>query len=154
MRSDHPGQRLHAARTHLRDVYRVLPGILARCANEIWGEEVSPYRTAPTPPPLSFWCRLGFHRWIVCLPVYTLVRMCGSGPVVRVRVTDDPEGTHWAWWDAEKREHKFVYAHRFLVAMCFPYGPEAEERRGRGKVMQVRVEVLGEARKEDLWAES
>ena len=77
-------------------------------------------------------------------PAVVAVRMCGSGRVVAVRVTEDATGAYWAWWSAEHGKHMLVYDHRMLVDMCFPYGPKAEEERGRGEVVQVRVEVLQE----------
>lgn len=82
-------------------------------------------------------------------PSTVAVRMCGPGTIVRVRVTDDPAGAHWAWWNAERRHHSFVYGFRDAVAMCFPYGPEAETARGRGEVVQVRVDVLRDATAEE-----
>lgn len=82
-------------------------------------------------------------------PSVVAVRMCGPGPVVRVRVTEDNAGSHWAWWNAERGEHMFVYDWRGKVDMCFPYGPKAEEDLGRGKVVHVRVDVLRDATAED-----
>lgn len=86
--------------------------------------------------------------------------LCG-GTVHRVRVTEladgDPTANGWAWRDDDWRELvdgewvtkpllHIVYSHRDFLEIAFPYGTKAEEERGRGKVVQVRVEVL-----ETMW---
>ncbi len=70
-----------------------------------------------------------------------IVRMCGDQhPIVPVRVVYDPKGAYWAWWDAEKRWFTMIYPAEVLVEMCFPYGSKAEESRGRGKLVNVRID--------------
>jgi hypothetical protein len=71
------------------------------------------------------------------------VRMCGDCfPIDRVRLTTDPVGSFWAWWDAGRAAHSMVFPHQLLVEICFPYGSKAEEDRGRGKLVRVRVERI------------
>ena len=66
-------------------------------------------------------------------------------PVYAAVVEEAPEaeGCYWAWWDNKDQRFTHVYHWRGAVEMCFPYGPEVEEKRGRGKVMSVKV-TLGE----------
>jgi hypothetical protein len=64
-----------------------------------------------------------------------------TNPIFCIRVTLDEEtGTYWAWWDYQNQHFTMVYPHLLLVRVCFAYGPEAEEKRGRGKVCRVRIE--------------
>lgn len=72
---------------------------------------------------------------------------CGDAPVVRVRIITDDAGSHWSWWDAERKSHSMIFGSRVLVEICFPYGSRAEEERGRGKVVRVRVEQIAEEAK-------
>jgi hypothetical protein len=67
-------------------------------------------------------------------------------PVVPVTVTlvdkDAPDGTHWGWIDATGRDHGrpvMIWAFRGAFDMQFPYGPEAEEERGKGRVVRLRI---------------
>lgn len=75
------------------------------------------------------------------------VKMCMDSrrplPIYETEVSagDDPNG-YWGWWDAERQEFCFVFVKRLLVEVCFPYGSKAEEERGRGKLMPVRVTIL------------
>ena len=59
-------------------------------------------------------------------------------------IPDEP-GSYWGWWsngdssrDSPPR-FNHVYYHRDLVEMCFPYGTAAEEGRGRGALVPVRL---------------
>ena len=61
---------------------------------------------------------------------------------------EEQEGCYWAWWDSHDQRFMFVYPRRFLVGMCFPYGPEAEERKGGGRLLPVDVRITGEAGEE------
>lgn len=74
------------------------------------------------------------------LPHPSLYSTSGPDPITPVRVLPDEAGTYWAWWDAQRDEVDFIHSQRGLVSMCFPYGPEIEEKQGRGKVIRVRVE--------------
>lgn len=55
--------------------------------------------------------------------------------------TDTPD-SYWGWWDGEKRRFIFVFHRRMLVEMCFPYGTEAEEKLGRGRLLPVNIKIL------------
>ena len=76
------------------------------------------------------------------------VRICGHKEnILKVEVVEDDSGktdSYWGWWDAEKEKFQFVYAAKMLLNMCFAYGMKAEEDRGRGKGMPVRIQVLEE----------
>jgi hypothetical protein len=78
------------------------------------------------------------------------VRASGATVIHKVQVTEDPERDrtnkegYWGWWDLDGKEDRFmfVYAHQTLLNMCFPYGPEAEEQRGKGLRLPVKIEIL------------
>lgn len=65
----------------------------------------------------------------------------GMPPIVPVRVIEDPTGTHFAWWKEERGEFSMVYPARMLVEMCSPDHFKSDEAAGRGKLLQVRVEL-------------
>jgi len=71
-------------------------------------------------------------------------------PVVDVDVRevakDDPAGTHWGWMDAKDDSPCMIWPRRILFDMCFTYGPEIEERHGRGRIVRLAVtEVADDA---------
>jgi hypothetical protein len=67
-----------------------------------------------------------------------------SAPVLKVKVTETEEfsSCYWAWWSNKDKEFRHIGNKRAMVEVCFPYGYEAEEERGRGHLLPVRVEVL------------
>ena len=73
------------------------------------------------------------------------VEMYGDKPVPVVVSVDD-EGTHWGWLDVDRAGEAptMVQPHYGLYSMQFPYGPEAEEQRGRGRTVRLRVEEVGD----------
>jgi hypothetical protein len=70
-------------------------------------------------------------------------------PIVKVELRevaqDDPAGTHWGWIDAAKTEPVMIWEHRGAFDMQFPYGPEAEEERGKGRIVRLAVQKIDEA---------
>ncbi len=73
------------------------------------------------------------------------VRMCGpKGPIHQVRVTQDPEGPFWGWWDAERQAFCMIWQSEVQNKMCFTYGPEASEARGQGLRSRLRLERIPE----------
>lgn len=88
-------------------------------------------------------------RFTAFYPSAFCVRLHGAGAVLKVRVTEEPmtadRDRHWGWWDLDgEGEPRFVhvYPHQMLLDMCFPYGPEVEEQRGKGIRLPVRIEIL------------
>ena len=64
--------------------------------------------------------------------------------VIVREATGDDVPNYWSWWSNEREEFCFTNENRVGVDICFPYGPEIEEKKGRGQLMSVVVEVLGE----------
>jgi hypothetical protein len=74
-------------------------------------------------------------------------------PVVPVTVTEvadgDPGGTHWGWIESEaaaafyRREPHdepcMIWAFRGAFDVQFPYGPAAEVKAGKGRVVRLRI---------------
>jgi hypothetical protein len=64
-------------------------------------------------------------------------------PVVEVDVAEvakeDPAGTHWGWIRADKDVPGMIWQHRGAFNAQFPYGPKAEEERGKGRVVRLAV---------------
>lgn len=65
------------------------------------------------------------------------VRMCGVRSVVSIIVREDPEGTHWGWF--EDGEVSMIQTCFAALCMCFPYGIKAEEDKGRGRRIQLSI---------------
>lgn len=66
-------------------------------------------------------------------------------PYYRVKLTPDSDGAYWTWHDFKRDTFLYTNQNKLGVDICFPYGPEAEEKRGRGKRIRVRVVELGVA---------
>lgn len=71
------------------------------------------------------------------------VRMYGREPVP-VELTEDPEGIYWGWIEAEGRRGadgvpEMIQPHHGMFTMQFPYGPEAEQERGKGEIVRMSV---------------
>lgn len=71
-------------------------------------------------------------------------------PIIAVDVVEAPddardEDCYWGWWENKDQQYWFVFAWRGGVDMCFTYGSDAEEKRGRGKVLRVLVKEIGPA---------
>lgn len=84
--------------------------------------------------------------------------MCGSWggptdpPIVRARVTEIQAGevsTYHAWWGNEEERFSMVFPHRQAVEICFPYGSKAEEKLGRGHLLNVTVSELPTEQEKD-----
>ena len=46
---------------------------------------------------------------------------------------------YWGWYDFEEQKFTMIYAKRFLLEMCFPYGIKAEEEKNRGKSYRLLI---------------
>jgi hypothetical protein len=80
-------------------------------------------------------------------PSRLTMSVCGfrEDDAIRVRLTvieTSDDALYYGWYDAHHQRLSMVFHARSLVAMCFPYGPRAEEERGRGLVVALRVELL------------
>lgn len=82
------------------------------------------------------WNHFYSARWITAT--------CGSGTVACVEICEDPDGTHYAWWDNDSQRFHYLWWDKMFVEMCFPYGTKAEEERGRGQLCRVSVIERGE----------
>jgi hypothetical protein len=65
-----------------------------------------------------------------------------SNPIVPVRLTEDPEGRYYGWLATGEDEPNMIWPSKAQFEMCFPYGPKAEEERGRGQTVRLSVERL------------
>lgn len=52
------------------------------------------------------------------------------------------EADYWAWWDNDQKRFSLIFGKHFLLNMCFPYGMELEEERGKGKAYRVNVKLI------------
>lgn len=65
---------------------------------------------------------------------------------LRERTQDDPPSPYWGWVGAEcPQQYEMVWPAEVLLDMCFPYGPKAEEERGRGRKVNLVVTEVDSA---------
>lgn len=63
-------------------------------------------------------------------------------PVV---VMEDPEGSHYGWIGGRFLHYEpdefptMIQPHKGMFDMQFPYGPEAEQKRGHGEIIRLSV---------------
>ena len=64
--------------------------------------------------------------------------------VVVRELKEGEESMYWAWWDNAMGLFVpgFIWPSKGQVSMCFPYGPEIEEEKGRGKLLRVMIEEI------------
>lgn len=87
-----------------------------------------------------------FHHFY---PSTTAVQMCGDDDIVLVELALDEAGPYWAWYHSHHPGNtnyrgaiSLVYGNPISVEICFPYGTDAEVRRGRGRMVRVNVKAL------------
>jgi hypothetical protein len=100
--------------------------------------------TLPTGTSSDLYGQIVNGGWRHVYPNEAAVSLCGEGKVLPVRVTLDPNGGYFAWWDAGMQRFCMVYPKRSQVECCFPFGHEEEEIAGHGQLCQVRVEMRAE----------
>ena len=76
------------------------------------------------------------------------VRMCIS-PLdkiykIDVREAKEYEDTPYYGWLESSENISMIFPSLILLSVCFPYGIEAEEQRGNGKVVKVVISEVGE----------
>lgn len=80
--------------------------------------------------------------WHNIYPNINLVKMCGDGPYHEVKIREirkNETSLYWGWKDFEDKKYSMIYYRKELAEMCFPYGYKAEEKRGRGKLVNLVI---------------
>jgi hypothetical protein len=62
-----------------------------------------------------------------------------SYPIVGVKLTTDLQGDYWGWLETGATVPNMIWPSEAQLRICFPYGPEAEALRGRGKVYRFNI---------------
>jgi hypothetical protein len=70
------------------------------------------------------------------------MKMCGSGEVTLVKVTEDPHGDYYGWLRVDKVEYSLIFKTLLSLEVCFPYGTKAEVEAGNGRVVRLKVEEV------------
>jgi hypothetical protein len=67
-------------------------------------------------------------------------------PIVPVQVSILAEGqgeklAYYGWQDADEYDKppSMIWPHWTLFSVCFPYGPEDEVKRGKGRIVQLSI---------------
>lgn len=63
-------------------------------------------------------------------------------PIVQIELTEDPEGTYWGWLAKDATYPSMVWPKKMLLDICFPYGPDVEQERGKGRVVRMVVKEI------------
>jgi hypothetical protein len=79
----------------------------------------------------TWFSHIGEKRWV---ELHLL-----KEPIVPVLVSLDPNGDYYGWIKTGKEVPNMIYPKLFLLSMCFPYGVEAAERNGEGKIVRLTV---------------
>lgn len=66
--------------------------------------------------------------------------------LVQVELTESENGEYYGWQDAGSERYEMIWPDASLFKMCFPYGPEVEEKRGRGRA--VRLDIMAKEAQE------
>lgn len=69
------------------------------------------------------------------------VQAYGHDEIVPVTVTVDPDGPYWGWIGSGREETgpTMIQQHEGIFSMQFPYGPAAEEKAGKGRVVRLSI---------------
>ena len=118
------------------------------CRKAVWDALVQKGRTTGWE---LFTMRRG-DRFEHFYPSTTAVGMCGSDPIVLVRLKLDDNGPYWGWLHSmhpHNRSYRgqvsMIYSSRTLVSICFTYGPEVETKRGYGEIVRLSAEFVRDA---------
>lgn len=66
--------------------------------------------------------------------------MYGHGDIRRVTVAENTGGPYWGWIDAGETVPEMIQPHRSMFEVQFAYGPQAEEKAGKGRVVRLHIE--------------
>ena len=68
----------------------------------------------------------------------------GDGPYYKINLkeTDLESAKIFGWKDYIKIEYNLLYPSLVQTQMCFPYGPDIEEEKGRGKLVGFTIEEM------------
>lgn len=69
-------------------------------------------------------------------------KLYGHDDPIAVIVTEDVSGSYWGWIDQKSPDGppEMIQSRKGFFDMQFTYGPEAEVERGRGRIVQLRIE--------------
>lgn len=73
------------------------------------------------------------------------VKLCGSQPIVRVRLTEVPDGRYWGWEDTGTLRWTIIWGSEKLLEMCFPYGTQNAMEKGKGRRVRLNAEEITDA---------
>ena len=62
-----------------------------------------------------------------------------DSPVVQVEIKEDENGEYYGWVFTGCEKYEMVWPHKGLFDMQFAYGPEAEVKHGRGRVVRLDI---------------
>jgi hypothetical protein len=77
-----------------------------------------------------------FHH---IFPTEVQVGLCGSDPIVPVKISFDENGSHYGWEYPDGRI-SMIYENRTLLDMCFPDGIAGATKANRGRLVRLKVE--------------
>jgi len=78
-----------------------------------------------------------------CLHI-DMVKLYGSGDIVKVHLKEDATGTYWGWLRSGHSTPTMIWHDIGLLRMCFPYSLESEEKSGASRrVCLILTELEG-----------
>jgi ferredoxin-NADP reductase len=70
---------------------------------------------------------------------YTLAHATQGQAAHRVIVTENPDGMYTGWMANGADTPTIIHRHPSAFSMCFPYGPAAEVKAGRGRIVKLDI---------------
>lgn len=78
------------------------------------------------------------------------VKSYGHTEAVQVLVSEDPDGPYWGWlrfaseangraWRPADEAPVMIQRHEGVFSMQFTYGPEAEVKAGKGRIVHLKI---------------
>lgn len=68
------------------------------------------------------------------------VELYGKVPVP-VIVAETTHGEYYGWLRSDRDEPSMIWRGRPRFDMCFPYGPELEQERGKGRIVRLDIRL-------------
>ena len=101
----------------------------------------------PTKPTINYCHKNGSGLFTHFYVNANTLRVCYNktdAEIYEVRITEDESGSYYSYWDVKDQAFKFTSHHPGGVSICFPYDMKEYEERGKGKICQVRIDVIKE----------
>lgn len=80
-------------------------------------------------------------RFYNIFPSVFQVKMCGydKDEIWVLNFEEDADGDYWSFQDNDEYSFHLIHPNKVLFDMCFAYGPDAEVKAGRGRIVRLNL---------------